>query len=252
MEKLIACVQEKPDAICRLICFPWAGAGTADLAKWGRLFNDAIEVYCIRLPGRETRLEEPFAKDMTSAVNEITSVLLKSLKEKPFAFFGHSFGTYLSFACALQLKEKYGLEPVHLFLSAAHTPNSAAYLAIKSMVLPDGNNDLLALMNIIGGNFEFAPDEDSWNDMVLTFREDIRILQTSSFEKTDMNTPLSCDITYFCGSEDKIFDTKGWQELTSGDTSFYELPGGHLYLLKPSNQSFLIKHITKALENANQ
>ncbi|OWK59695.1 S-acyl fatty acid synthase thioesterase, medium chain [Lonchura striata] len=137
-------------------------------------------------------------------------------------------------------------------MSAAHAPNSAAHLAIKSMVLPDGNNDLLAIMKILGGNFEYPPDEDSWSDMVLTFREDVRILQTSSFEKTDMNTPFSCDITYFSGSDDKIFDTKGWQELTSGDTSFYELPGGHLYLLKPSNESFLIKHITRTIENANQ
>uniref|UniRef100_H0YT00 oleoyl-[acyl-carrier-protein] hydrolase n=1 Tax=Taeniopygia guttata TaxID=59729 RepID=H0YT00_TAEGU len=255
MEKLIACVQEKPDAICRLICFPWAGAGTADLAKWGRLFNDAIEVYCIRLPGRETRLEEPFAKDMTSAVNEITSVLLKSLKEKPFAFFGHSFGTYLSFACALQLKEKYGLEPVHLFLSAAHTPN-VSYRIINIMkqnhkLATKSKNNILHLLVLKKKNPPFLYVEANPKYMYL-MECFMTTVYVHRFEKTDMNTPLSCDITYFCGSEDKIFDTKGWQELTSGDTSFYELPGGHLYLLKPSNQSFLIKHITKALENANQ
>uniref|UniRef100_A0A8C3NIN4 oleoyl-[acyl-carrier-protein] hydrolase n=1 Tax=Geospiza parvula TaxID=87175 RepID=A0A8C3NIN4_GEOPR len=84
-----SCSRMMPDALCRLICFPWAGSGTSQLAQWGRLFNDSVEVFCIRLPGRETRLEEPFAKDMTSVVNEITSVLLKELKEKPFAFFGH-------------------------------------------------------------------------------------------------------------------------------------------------------------------
>ncbi|NXB85320.1 SAST synthase, partial [Vidua chalybeata] len=248
MEKLVACVQKKPDAICRLICFPWAGSGTSQLAKWGRLFNDSIEVFCIRLPGRETRLEEPFPKDMTSAVNEIISVLLEELKEKPFAFFGHSFATYLSFAVALQLKEKYGLEPVHLFMSGAHAPNSASFLAIKSLVPPDEIDDLLILMKILGGNSEFPSDEDSWTDTVL--REDARILHTFSFEKTDMNSPFSCDITYFCGSDDKIFDAKGWQELTSGNTSFYELPGDHFYLMKPSNQSFLIKHITRSIENA--
>ncbi|XP_064560292.1 S-acyl fatty acid synthase thioesterase, medium chain isoform X2 [Zonotrichia leucophrys gambelii] len=225
MEKLVACVQKKPDAVCRLICFPWAGSGTSQLAQWGRLFNDSVEVFCIRLPGRETRLEEPFAKDMTSVVNEITSVLLKELKEKPFAFFGHSFGTYMSFAVALHLKKKYGLEPVHLFMSAAHSPN------------------------ILGGNFELPHDEDLWRDTALTFKEDAKLFQTCSFEKTEMNIPFSCDITYFCGSDDKIYDAKGWQELTSGDTSFYELPGDHLYLLKPSNESFLIKHMTRSIEN---
>ncbi|NXL77899.1 SAST synthase, partial [Leptocoma aspasia] len=250
MEKLVACVQKKPGAICRLICFPWAGGGTSQLAQWGRFFNNSIEVFCIRLPGRETRLEEPFAKDMRSVVNEITSVLLKELKEKPFAFFGHGLGSYMSFAVALQLKEKYGLEPVYLFMSAAHAPNSAGYLAVKSTALPDRNSEPLKFAEVLAGNFELPHDEDIWRTMVLAVREDVRLFQTLSFEKTEINIPFSCDITYFCGSDDKPYDAKGWGELTSGDSSFYELPGDHFYLLKPSNESFLIKYITNSIENA--
>ncbi|KAI1242687.1 hypothetical protein IHE44_0000226 [Lamprotornis superbus] len=245
MEKLVACVQRKPNALCRLICFPWAGGGTSELAEWGRLFNDSIEVFCIiRPPGRGTRLEEPFAKDMASLVNEVTSVLLKEFKEKPFAFFGHSLGTYTSFAVALHLKEKYGLEPVHLFVSAAHAPNSAAYLALKSTPVPDSNSDLLACMRILGGNYELPHNEDIRRNIALAFRGETNVLKTFSFEKADMSTPFSCGITCFCGSDDKIYDVQGWKELTNGDTSFYELPGDHFYLLKPSNESFLIKHIT--------
>ncbi|NXC84335.1 SAST synthase, partial [Cercotrichas coryphoeus] len=250
MEKLVACVQKKPNALCRLICFPWAGGGTSQLAQWGRLFNDSVEVFCIRLPGRETRLGEPFPKDMTSLVNEITSVLLKELKEKPFAFFGHSLGMYTSFAVALRLKEKYGLEPVHLFTSAAHAPNSAAHLALKSTPMPDRHNDLLACVGMLGGNFELPPNEDFRRNIALAFREDAKVFKTFSFEKADMNSPFSCDVTCFRGSDDKIYDVQGWQELTNGDVSFYDLPGDHFYLLKPSNESFLIKHITTCIENA--
>ncbi|NXT72454.1 SAST synthase, partial [Chaetops frenatus] len=250
MEKLVACVQKRPDALCRLICFPWAGGGTSQLAQWGKLFNNSIEVFCIRLPGRETRLEEPFAKDMTSVVNEITSVLLKELKEKPFAFFGHSLGSYMSFAVALHLKEKYGLEPVHLFLSAAHAPQSAECLALKTAHIPDENNELLASIKFLGGNAKLPLNEDSRKKVACTFREDSKVFQTFSFDKAEMTMPFSCDITYFCGSDDKVYDVKGWQELTNGDTSFYELPGDHFYLLEPSNESFLIKHITTCIENA--
>ncbi|NXP00182.1 SAST synthase, partial [Certhia brachydactyla] len=251
MEKLVACVQKRPDALCRLICFPWSGGGTSYFAEWGKLFNNSIEVFCIRLPGRETRLGEPFAKDMASVVNEVTSVLLKELKEKPFAFFGHSLGTYTSFAVALHLKEKYGLEPVHLFMSAAHAPNSAALVPLKSTVVPDDNNEFLACMGILGGNYELPCNENLRRNIALTSREDIRLFQTFSFEKAERNIPFSCDVTYFSASDDKIYDVQGWRELTSGDTSFYELPGDHFYLLKPDNESFLIKHITRCIENAS-
>ncbi|NWX30149.1 SAST synthase, partial [Notiomystis cincta] len=248
MEKLVACVCKRPDALCRLICFPWAGGGTSQLAQWGKRFSDAIEVFCIRLPGRETRHEEPFAKDMTSFINEVTSVLLKELKRKPFAFFGHSLGTYISFAVAHHLKEKYKLEPVHLFVSGAHAPNVTCF-SLRSMPIPDGKDQVLAYVKAVGRT-ELLLNEDTWKQMALTLREDFRLFQTFSFEKAEMNTPFSCDVTCFSGSDDNAYDVQGWQELTSGDISFYEFPGDHFYLLEPSNQSILIKHITRCIENA--
>ncbi|NWW01484.1 SAST synthase, partial [Oreocharis arfaki] len=252
MEKLIVCVRKRPDALCRLICFPWAGGGTLQLAQWGTLFSDSIEVFSVRFPGRETRLTEPFAKDMTSIVNEVTNVLLKELKEKPFAFFGHSFGSYVSFAVALHLKEKYGLEPVHLFISGGHAPHSQGFLSVKSIPISHAKDEeILAYIKILGGTPSvLLHSEDIRKQMLLTFREDIRVLQAFSFQKAEMDIPFSCDITCFNGSDDKIYDVQAWQELTSGDTSFYELPGGHFYLLEPSNESFLTKHITRCIENA--
>ncbi|NWT77809.1 SAST synthase, partial [Lanius ludovicianus] len=252
MEKLIACAHKRPDALCRLICFPWAGGGTFQLAQWGKLFSDSIEVFCIRLPGRESRFKEPFAEDMTSIINEVTNVLLKELKEKPFAFFGHSFGSYVSFAIALHLKEKHGLEPIHLFISGGHAPHSEGFLALKRSLLHDAKDEevLATLQNLGGIPYELMHNQDILKQIVLTCKKDIKVLQTFLFEKAEMDIPFSCDITCFNGSDDEVLDVKGWQELTSGDTSFYELPGGHFYLLEPSNQSFLTKHITRCIENA--
>ncbi|NWS66736.1 SAST synthase, partial [Crotophaga sulcirostris] len=252
MEKMVVCLYKRPDALCRLICFPWAGGGTSQLAQWGKLFSRSIEVFSVRFPGRESRLMEPFAKDMTTLVNEITSVLLKHLEEKPFAFFGHSFGSYISFAVALDLKEKYGLEPVHLFVSGAHAPHSEAFLPIKSIPIRDADDeDILAYIETLGGTpFALMQNEDIKKHLILTLREDLRVLQTFSFEKPEKNIPFSCDITCFDGSEDKPHDLEAWHELTSGDISLYKLPGGHFYLLEPSNEIFLTKHITRCIENA--
>uniref|UniRef100_A0A8B9P002 S-acyl fatty acid synthase thioesterase, medium chain n=1 Tax=Apteryx owenii TaxID=8824 RepID=A0A8B9P002_APTOW len=251
MEKVVACSYKRTNVLCRLICFPWAGGGTSQLAQWGRLFGSSIEVHSVRLPGRESRSKEPFAQDMTTVVNEITSVLLKDLQEKTFAFFGHSFGSYISFAVALHLKEKYGLEPIHLFILGAHAPHSEAFLPIKRLHDVD-DEDITAHIKILGGTpSELLQNEDIRKHLILTLREDLRVLQTFSFEKAERNIPLSCDITCFDGSEDIAHDLEAWDDVTSGDVSIYKLPGGHFYLLEPSNEIFLTKHITRCIENAD-
>ncbi|NWY51976.1 SAST synthase, partial [Chionis minor] len=251
MEKLVVCPYKRPDALCRLICFPWAGGGTSRFAQWGKFFSSSVEVFTVRLPGRESRFEEPFAKDMATVVNEITSVLLKDFQEKPFAFFGHSFGSYVSFAVALHLKEKYGLEPLHLFLSGAHAPQSEAFLPLKTVCISDVKDaELWNCLESLRGTPVLLHSEDMRKHLLHTVREDLRVLQTLSFEKPEGNVPFTCDLTCFNGSEDKSNDLEAWCDLTTGDTSFYELPGGHLYLLEPSNEIFLTKHISKCIENA--
>ncbi|NXS41329.1 SAST synthase, partial [Balaeniceps rex] len=252
MEKMVACPYKRPDASCRLICFPWAGGGTPHLAYWGRLFSSSIEVSCIRLPGRESRRNEPFAKDMAAVVNEVTSVLLKEFQEKPFAFFGHSFGSYVSVAVALHLKEKYGLEPIHLFVSGAHDPDPEALLPIKSIDIRDTTDEeILTYLQLLGGvPAEILNSEVAKKQLLLTLKEDCRVLQTFSFEKEGRSIPFSCDITCFNGCEEKSCDLEAWHNLTSGDVSFYKLPGGHFYLLEPSNEILLTKHITRYIENS--
>ncbi|KFQ77588.1 S-acyl fatty acid synthase thioesterase, medium chain, partial [Phoenicopterus ruber ruber] len=163
-----------------------------------------------------------------------------------------SFGSYVSFAVALHLKEKYGLEPMHLFISGGHAPHSDTLLPIKNIPVREATeDDILSYIQILGGTpAELLQNEDLRKHLILSFREDVSILQTFSFEKAERYVPFSCDITCFNGSEDKPHDLRAWHDLTSGDTSFYELPGGHFYLLEPSNEIFLIKHITRCIENA--
>ncbi|KAM6216204.1 S-acyl fatty acid synthase thioesterase, medium chain [Rhynchocyon petersi] len=117
-DKVVNCLFQNPNAIFRLICFPWAGAGSIYFARWGKKIHDSIEVYSIRLAGRESRHEEPFASDIRHVAEEIACALLPVLQDKPFAFFGHSMGSYIAFMTALQLKEKHEPQPMHLFVSA--------------------------------------------------------------------------------------------------------------------------------------
>lgn len=50
-------------------------------------------VHAIRLAGRESRIQEPFAQDIQQVVEEIAQALLPILQDKPFAFLGHRYFT---------------------------------------------------------------------------------------------------------------------------------------------------------------
>ncbi|KAM7154813.1 S-acyl fatty acid synthase thioesterase, medium chain-like [Molossus nigricans] len=121
-EDVVNCLYRRPNAMCTLICFPWAGSGSIHFAKWGKDMQDSLEVHSIRLAGRESRHEEPFSSDICQIADEIVCALLPVLQDKPFAFFGHSLGSYIAFMTALHLKEKHKLEPMHLFVSSTAPP----------------------------------------------------------------------------------------------------------------------------------
>ncbi len=43
MDKVITCFSKRPDALVRLICFPWAGGGSIHYARWAKTLNCSIE-----------------------------------------------------------------------------------------------------------------------------------------------------------------------------------------------------------------
>nr|XP_015002015.2 S-acyl fatty acid synthase thioesterase, medium chain isoform X1 [Macaca mulatta]XP_028681841.1 S-acyl fatty acid synthase thioesterase, medium chain isoform X1 [Macaca mulatta] len=126
-ENIFNCLYKNPEATFKLICFPWAGGGSVHFAKWGQDTHDSLEVHSLRLPGRESRIEEPFANDISQLVDEVVRALQPVIQDKPFAFFGHSMGSYIAFRTALHLKENNKPEPLHLFLSSATPIHSKAW-----------------------------------------------------------------------------------------------------------------------------
>jgi len=49
----------KPNTAMRLFCFPYAGGGSVIFHHWRSKLPADLEVYAIKLPGRESRLSEP-------------------------------------------------------------------------------------------------------------------------------------------------------------------------------------------------
>ncbi|XP_044028812.1 S-acyl fatty acid synthase thioesterase, medium chain isoform X1 [Siniperca chuatsi] len=249
MEKVINCFKKKPDAVARLICFPWAGGGSIHYARWGNLLNSSIEVFAVKLPGRESRAKEPFFQNMQQIVNEVIGVLLPVLKEKPFALFGHSFGAFTSFAVADALKRLHSLEPVHIFLSGASAPYSE--IRIKAPKRSDLSDDefLKWLISIGGTPPELLANPEVLKLFLPALKADLHIVENYKCNKPD-NPFLSCPVTCFDGKEDISHDLQAWKDITSGDFTVRMLDGSHFYLKDSGNEKILLDYVTKHLETS--
>ncbi|XP_072506621.1 S-acyl fatty acid synthase thioesterase, medium chain [Notamacropus eugenii] len=246
-EKVVNCLYPHPGAAFKLICFPWAGSGSACFANWGRSFHHSIEVSSIRLPGRESRSNEPFAKTMDRIVAEISNALLPILQDTPFAFFGHSMGAHVAFMTALHLKENYKLQPVHFFVSSSTPPHQ-----IHCQNVPNTSSELEEYLfhfikNVGGTPKELLENKELLEMTLPILKADIQILINSIFVKPS-KTPISCDITCFSGTEDIAKKMEDWQDLTSESVETHKIPGNHFYLTDISNEAFLINYITRCLE----
>src|SRR4051812_195678 len=100
----------------RLICFPFGGAGTAPFWSWQSALPDDVELFAIRLPGRESRTAEGFVVDPTRIVESIATEL-RDFGDGSFVFYGHSLGAALAVETADLLRQRNENQPALLILS---------------------------------------------------------------------------------------------------------------------------------------
>ncbi|KAJ7387096.1 hypothetical protein OS493_004060 [Desmophyllum pertusum] len=242
--KWLRCVYEKHSAELRLICFPWAGGGAAFYAKWGKKFASEIEVHGVCLPGRESRFLEPFnVNNWKSLLKDFCDDVHGILKEKPFAFWGHSLGARLCFEAARYLKLHYDIQPVHMIISSATAPQIPRTVLNVSTLSDD---DLIQKIRNWGGTPKaLMANKGMMKIAVRVLRADLTLLQNYRFEAND-NAIIDCSLTCFDGSED-LHEQDGWTELIQGPFKRHILPGGHFYFMEGDNESSLPNLVSAAL-----
>ncbi|XP_028820574.1 S-acyl fatty acid synthase thioesterase, medium chain [Denticeps clupeoides] len=247
MDKAINRFFKRPEATARLICLPWAGGGSGHYARWGNLLGPSVEVCAVRLPGRESRAKEPFFRSMQQITEELCTVLLPEIGEKPFALFGHSFGAMTCFAFAEYLKRVHNLEPIHIFLSGASAPYSLTRLqAPKKSNLSD--EEFFQWMLSIGGTPpELLANPEALKLFLPPLKADLQIAEAYRYSKPE-SPFVSCPVSCFDGKDDMPHDLQAWKDMTSGDFTITMLPGPHFYLKDTANEKVILDHITKHLE----
>lgn len=227
----------------RLFCFAYAGGGASVFRPWPRLLPDAVEIFALRLPGRENRIKEPPFTHIASLVDSLVPDTLPYL-DGPFAFFGHSLGALVSFELTRALYTRHGIAPRQLFVSACLAPQ---VMEVKTPLhtMPEAGF-IAALQRLNGLPDAVLQNQELLGMMLPTLRADFAVFETYVYQP---GPPLPCAISAFGGLRDvdaprtKIAN---WSEQTSNNFTLRMLPGDHFFI--HSAQELLLRFITQDIQ----
>ncbi len=218
----------RPNAESRLFCFPHAGAGPVVFFDWAERLGPKIECVCVQYPGRGQRLrEEPYIR-VEDSVREISEHFFAWL-DKPFAFYGHSFGGLVAFELARQLKRLGMPGPHHLFVGASRSPHlDSPHPPLHRLAEQEFVESVQARYGGIPATI--YQDPDVLKMFLPAMRADFTAYETY---KLQPDCPLNVPITAFAGADDTAVSPewmREWALHTDAGFDMNVLPGSHFFL----------------------
>ena len=233
----------------RLFTLPYLGAGASVFSDW-RL-NPEIEVCPIQLPGREERISDTPITIGETLMKEMAEGIAPML-DKPFAFYGHSFGGNIAMSLASYLAGNLGRQAEHVFIGAAVPPGVEnplerefkVYDTQDALTLP--KEQMKALLQRIGTPAKLFEDDVRFDALLPALRADLAITRQRLFPK---NHVLQCPITAVAAEGDHIYPSSliaQWQRFTK-TFDLKTVSGGHLFIHDPQSRERLHKIISESL-----
>ncbi|WP_323379699.1 thioesterase II family protein [Streptomyces alkaliphilus] len=228
------------DPVCRVVCFPHAGASSAIYRNW-QSHTTTLDVTAVQLPGREARLGEPPFTEMRSLVPELAAAL-RPLTTRRYALYGHSMGSLVAFE-VLRALWTAGLPlPTALFVSGRDAPQYEDTEQVHR--LPDG--ELLEQLRAWEGMEpqELPQYHELVGLMLPTIRADLTLAETHPYTP---GPPLPVPIRVLRGTADPLVrpGDGGWARQTSEDCLVHEFPGGHFFV--QDHESSVVAFIETAI-----
>ena len=252
-DRWLAYYRPKPNPRVRLFCFHYRGGSASIFRQWSNLLPPEIEVCPIQLPGREGRINEKPFTDISELVENLAPSLIPYL-DKPFSFYCHSMGTLIGFELAHLLRQKYRLNPLHLFFGGFWTPEThlkmlkqryggkspSKEVMLQTMEIPEpilNNSQLMA-------------------ELMPTFQADYQLLRSYIYRRKQ---PFNCPISVFGGQEDNIVNKNqlmAWRKYTSNKFKLQIMQGNHFFLNDSRKELLdyisqdLLKHFISVLKSS--
>ena len=240
----------RPEARVRLICFPFAGGGSAVFDHWGDAFDPAIEIVAVEPPGRLGRINE---KPVTT-VEAFARGLLPELRERldrPYAVLGHCLGGLTLYETLRFLDARDHPLPTHIFISGARPPSA---LRAPGDFERELDTRLRRFVGYRAGLPGFEQPDDVFSEIIRAFgiadsatmleEEELRdlVLPTVRAEFAMANryiylpeSPFPVPITCFRGARDDYFreiDAQVWRRFTSKRFELFTRDTGHFAIVE--------------------
>jgi hypothetical protein len=212
-----------------LICLPFAGGSKFAFHRLEAYLSAFCQVKTIELPGRGTRFAEPLLLSADLIVADAWKQIRPWITDAPYAFLGHSMGSWLTFLMAHEIR-KAGLQPPsHLFLSGREAPSIPAseppdYLlsaaAFKAKLKSYGGFDAQILEN-----------EEAYAFFEPIIRADFQVLETWKYQP---QMPLDIPATVLSGTNEDITEAelRAWSLEFNGEIRFKKFEGDHFFLFE--------------------
>ncbi|MFE7183930.1 thioesterase II family protein [Streptomyces erythrochromogenes] len=216
-----------------LLCVPFAGAGPSFFHPWRALAADRWRIVPVELPGRERRiLETPYRNVVEAAGNSVDDVATDLGDAVPITVFGHSLGAVLAYELVHLLSAR-GVRVERLVVSGS--PGPWTQRERRATGLPD--DEFLARVEEFAGFRHEALDHPEMRELILPVLQADCEMHENYVPSTDER--VSVPICSIRGSSDGLVSAEQaqeWCKATTGEFSYAEFPGDHMYLVDHAGQ----------------
>lgn len=229
-----------------MYCFPPAGSSSFFYRDWKKYVNNDINICPVELNGRGILFGEKFSKSLDQEVENIYLRIKDNTKKGSFCFFGHSMGAAIALELAYKLQEENNRMPDFMILSGKNPPtlNENSNPQLHKLAV----NELIIELKRMGGTPAGVLESPEFSDFFLpVILNDIRINGSHTFKH--INKKIGSPIVILNGIKDPYIDFESlvdWSEITSSDTEFYNLDGGHFYLHE--NETLFFEFLNRIIE----
>ncbi|MFI9388803.1 thioesterase II family protein [Kutzneria sp. NPDC052558] len=208
-----------------LYAIPHAGAGAAAVKKTCHALAERCATVAVRLPGRESRMDEEPITDLDVLADELAEQIAGHAGGRRIFLYGHCSGAVVAYEVARRLPaERLG----HLVVSAHQAPDRIP--AIGAWRLP--RDPFLARVAADGYLPAEILDEPQLVELVEpALRADYQAVECHRSSMEVLGTPILA----LLGTEEHsvdVADVRAWSALTSVGFRLRFLPGGHNLLLE--------------------